>query len=151
MDNLDRSIDLWSSDDTGGKLVWSAGTSNARFYFYIPKWRVPEPWPALVHVHITDNLTEWEKYEPLTPTVAQKKAELLERPILAKIGYSELHKETFRYDPFGVQEVEIGSPYIPMFLLPFEPPKVLLVRVQWKRNIKSKFRITRIPRHSKRL
>lgn len=132
MENLDRSIQLWSADDTGGTLVWSASTSNARFYLYMPKWRVPEPWPALITVRITDNLTEWEKYEPLTPTAAQKNPERLERPIFAKIGYPKPHTETFRYDPFDVQdEAEIGSPYIPMSLLPFEPPEVLLIQVRW--------------------
>jgi hypothetical protein len=130
MDNLDRIIPLWNCDETDLKLVWSAGTSNARFYLYVPKWRVPEPWPALINVRITDILTEWEKYKPLTPTVARKNPELLEKPILAKIGYTELHTETFRYDPFDVKEPEIGNPYIPMSLLPSEPPKVLLVKVQ---------------------
>jgi hypothetical protein len=150
MGNVDRSIELWSSDDSGGKLIWSARASNATFYFYIPKWRVPEPWPGLINVHITDDLTPWKGYDPLAPSTAQEDPGLLENPIFAKVRYSSTHTETFRYDPFGTQEEEIGSPYIPMSLLPTDPPEILLVKVRWVISTKGKFRVTRVHRTARR-
>jgi hypothetical protein len=74
----------------------------------------------------------------------------LERPILARIGMPEVHSETIRYNPLGASDkVEIGNPYIPMSLLPVEPPAILLLGVRWVLTTNGRFRITRVKRPTK--
>lgn len=54
-----REITLMNpSKETDNKLRWMADVEGAPFALYIPKWRVPEPWPVQVIVAVTDNLRD---------------------------------------------------------------------------------------------
>jgi hypothetical protein len=39
--------------ETHNKVKWAARLGDTTFNFYIPKWRVPEPWPDCIAVTIS--------------------------------------------------------------------------------------------------
>ena len=44
---------LEETKETENKVRWDADIEGTRFSLYIPKWRVPEPWPRLIHVTVS--------------------------------------------------------------------------------------------------
>jgi len=42
------------SKETDLKLRWEADVEGVAFKLYIPKWRVPRPWPTRILVRISD-------------------------------------------------------------------------------------------------
>lgn len=51
---MNKILLLKLSKETNRKLRWSTyvGEDNTKFELYIPKWRVPEPWPKCIRVII---------------------------------------------------------------------------------------------------
>lgn len=45
-------------NETDNKLRWEADVDGVSFKLYIPKWRVPKPWPDMVKVVIDENVFE---------------------------------------------------------------------------------------------
>src|SRR6266542_2964848 len=101
------------SKQTDNKLRWEADVDGVNFKLYIPKSRVPEPWPRriLVRVCDVDQQSGNEAVQADDPS--------LERAITATVRRVRDHTDTVRFDPDGdPDDWKIGSPYIPKTLLP---------------------------------
>ncbi len=117
------------SKQTDNKLRWETDVDGVNFKLYIPKARVPYPWPKriLVRVCDIDQPSGNEAVQPDDPT--------LERGITATVRKVREHTETVRFDPDGdPNDWEIGSPYIPFSLLPRRSAENLQLQVWWDRS-----------------
>ena len=123
------SINLMNpSKETDNKLRWTANVEGTPFHFYIPKSRVPKPWPNQIHVIIS-----------LPEQVTQSPTHLknyLANFIIAFIKFDQKHSCTVRYSPEGDSDQwEIGQPYIPYEILekvsPGTIPDRLRIEVHW--------------------
>ena len=123
------------SKETENKLRWSiyVEDDNTDFELYIPKWRVPEPWPGRISVSIdryNKNSIEYSQSE--TPGN-------LEEPIAIVLEPVSECTHTCRYAPIGnKKEWQTGEPYIPFSLIP-PNTKLILLRVTWDLQSKGKF------------
>jgi hypothetical protein len=89
---------------TENKVRWRGRTDAADFDCYIPKWRVPVPWPKQIIVAIRE----------IGDTAVASKVELGEPDIVVLADRLAEHSKTVRFAPRGLrQEWEIGEPYIP--------------------------------------
>ena len=121
------------SKETDNKLRWCADVEGVSFKLYIPKWRVPRPWPLGLEVV----LEEQQGDDFATgPSVLRSESPDLERPIIATLEKVQEHTETVRYRPIGSPDRwELGEPYVPYALLPTSPPRYLRVMVRWDRSV----------------
>ncbi len=113
---------------TEKKLRWIADINGAPFELYIPKRRVPEPWPVQIIVTVTDDFRR--------PHVNFHSNQDRSKPIQAIITKVVKHTRTVRYRPHGDNnEWEIGEPYIPKEILeaisPSSIPERLQIEVRW--------------------
>jgi|SRR6266550_2864190 len=116
--------------ETENKVRWDADVGGTPFELYIPKWRVPEPWPALIRVEVSDHAG----YKPssLSPSVAQNAPDRRNDPIIARVKKFKEHTETIRYQPEGIaSDWEIGEPYVP-FSMTYGRKEHLTILVHWK-------------------
>ncbi len=145
-------LDLFKS--TEQKLRWDEDVDGTKFELYIPKWRVPEPTPPMISVKIydangidpeqqlnpsqkmqlsnagltDDQIREIDTWLPVRWTVDQHS----DRPIIAAVEFDGIHTQTVRYTPIGDPERwEVGQPYVPISVLPFDYPRRLILRVTW--------------------
>jgi len=119
------------SKETDNKLRWWADVEGVSFKLYIPKWRVPAPWPVGLEV-IVDEKTTSPPGVPTQPCVGSPE---LERPIITIVERVQEHTETIRYRPMGHPDSwEIGEPYVPYTVLPTPPPERLRLEVRWDRS-----------------
>ena len=124
---------LESAKETDNKLRWDAFIDDVKFSLYIPKWRVPEPWPSTIYVVISEQLTNIKSYKPMNPQIAQTDPALLKSSIMAVLNWESDHTKTVRFSPVGnSKEWEIGEPYIPYALLPQNSKRSLLIEIKWK-------------------
>ena len=122
---------LESTKETLRKLRWGKEINDVMFSLYIPKWRVPKPWPARIYVDI-------EPAEPpkiirrhYTRADIKNNQQLKKRPITNLIRSCEEHTKTLRYQPLGDHnEWEIGEPYIP-YDLTHDCTEYLMLTVNW--------------------
>jgi len=42
------------SKETDNKLRWKADVEGVSFKLYVPKWRVPRPWPTRILVRVSE-------------------------------------------------------------------------------------------------
>ena len=107
---------------------------NASLEMYIPKWRVPDPYPQRISVQIFEPA---DSRCPIVVPHGKKEVEANQRlrfvPITAEVTYMEDRTRTARYDPVleGNDAREIGSPYIP-FALCDSRPKQLVIVIKWE-------------------
>jgi len=114
------------SKETDNKLRWQAEIEGVQFKLYIPKRRVPRPWPKRIRVRISELHTKAER------AVGRAMLEDLKRPIVAIVDKVAEHTQTVRFRPQGdPNNWEIGEPYIPNNLLPNPNVNALRVEVQW--------------------
>jgi hypothetical protein len=126
------------SRETENKLQWQADVERVSFKLYIPKWRVPQPWPLHILVRVDGLPEEPIHYEQVTPSAARLGGSSLERAIIAIVDRLRDHSETVRFDPRGdPQDWEIGEPYIPYVLLPNLSVPRLSIQVKWDRSGKA--------------
>jgi hypothetical protein len=142
------------SKSTDQKLRWDEDIDGTKFELYIPKWRVPEPTPAIVSVKIYD-ASSFDPEQQFTPSQkiqlseaglpddqireldtwlpATRNAEPhSDRPIIAAVEFDRIHTQTVRYQPTGDPERwEIGQPYVPISVLLFPYPRRLILLVTW--------------------
>ena len=109
---------------------------KADFEFYIPKGRVPKPWPGHIFVGI-------EAFSGDPSGFAQSPCDLdnLDNPIkvLVKRIEDEYHAKTILYRQLGDNRYwQIGEPYIPKSLIP-RGPDSLIIEVKWDLQSKDKF------------
>ena len=103
--------------ETENKLRWDADVDETKFEFYIPKWRIPEPYPdtILIRIGMPD---EFENKRRFTKEEVEKNPELRKNKIYAEVEKVSEHTKTVRFDPVDETENwEIGSPYIPKVVL----------------------------------
>jgi hypothetical protein len=118
------------SKETENKLRWETFVNDVRFKLYVPKWRVPLPWPMSVRVRVAS----LEDGKSSRPTAGQS-SEDIESPIVVIVDRESDHSETVRFRPRGDQEDwQIGEPYIPYDLLPESSSQSLLIQVDWDRS-----------------
>lgn len=104
------------------------------FKLYILQWRVPEPVPEHIEVSISSNKKEFPATRKFDVSEIESNPNLRNKSIFAEVKFVSDHTKTIRYDPVGEQETwEIGSPYIPLSLLPDKEAKTLYLLVNWLR------------------
>ena len=123
------------SKETEGKLRWSTyvESDNTYFHLYIPKWRVPEPWPGRIFVSI-DSFDE-------DPATAIEKGRTMSdaEPIEEILEMKAEHTKTIRFSPVGdPKSWHTGEPYIPFSLVPPES-HYLRLRVKWDLDSQGEF------------
>lgn len=117
------------SKETDNKLRWETDVEGISFKLYVPKSRVPQPWPMRIQVHVGDVQTK-NKLQPRSEALG-----VLERPIVAIVERVTEHTQTVRFRPRGDQkDWEIGEPYIPRNLLPSPDVQTVRIEVQWDRS-----------------
>jgi len=84
------------SKETENKLRWSGDVEGVAFKLYIPKTRVPKPWPRRVHVTVSEQLSQPEE------AVASGGGDA-EQPIVCVVKKVVEHTETVRYCPSAIQ------------------------------------------------
>src|SRR6266568_4800894 len=119
------------SKETDNTLRWSADVEGVPFKLYIPKWRVPAPWPVGLQVVVDEKATTPQA----RPKLPRPGSPELERPIISIAEKVREHTETVRYKPIGLPDGwESGEPYVPYALLPTPPPDRLRLEVRWDRS-----------------
>ena len=118
------------SKETDNKLRWEADVEGVAFKLYIPKRRVPRPWPMRIIVRISDIGDATSLPRPSVVSGDDPAS-----PILAVVERLSEHSETVRFRPQGdPKDWEIGEPYIPNELLPSSSVQTLRVEVEWDRS-----------------
>src|SRR5437667_4156669 len=99
------------SKTTDNKLRWQAVVEGVNFKLYVPKWRVPRPWPTRILVRISD-VPAGAQVRDQAATAASSNS--LERPICGIVERVREHTQTVRFAPQGdPRDWEMGEPYIP--------------------------------------
>lgn len=119
-------------NETDNKVRWDAIIGDAVFQLYIPKWRVPSPWPKKISVTISIISDDSEiTTSRITPDQCADDSMFAKTAINAIVQKNCDHTMTVRYDPVGhPADWEIGSPYIPYSLTHNEANKLRLT-VKW--------------------
>jgi hypothetical protein len=117
--------------DTGKKLRWQGEVNDESFTLYIPKWRIPTPWPKQIVVAVST--MPLDIHEISVPTQGEEAEPLDSRlPIITMVDLEYRCKHSVRYRPVGDPKTwEIGTPYIPNSLLPADIPHRLQLEVRW--------------------
>lgn len=102
---------LDEAKETFNKIRWDAYVGNVIFSLYIPKWRVPEPWPSSIWVKILPRRQGGDDAPNLSQNDIESNSEFKQEPIVATVSRYSSHSRTDRYSPLGpVETWEIGSP-----------------------------------------
>jgi len=129
-------MSLSKSKETENKLRWSVHVEKdkAPFHLYIPKRRVPKPWPGRIFVSI-------EPFGGDRSDCAQNPydSDNLDNPIEVLVRRVKNHTRTVEYAPVGkIEDWQIGSPYIPDSLIP-PNSNLLTIKVEWDLDSKGQF------------
>jgi len=129
MDAIGIEMTLFESAKvTENKLRWDVEVNGVTFSLYIPKWRVPRPWPSRICVRITPRRNEGTDEPNLSSVDATNDPVLTHEPIIATVTMFKKHTNTIRYRPVGEAEKwEIGEPYIPFSLTADATEKLRLI------------------------
>jgi len=120
-----------SAKETDNKLRWDSDIKGTKFSLYIPKWRVPKPWPAKIWVKVIPRRGEGDDQANLSLADVTKDSALTNEPIIVTVIKCKEHTETIRYSPSGNPSTwEIGEPYIP-HPLTFDEAERLRLIVLW--------------------
>jgi hypothetical protein len=74
-----------SAKSTDNKLRWDAPVEDAVFNFYIPKWRVPTPWPRKIGVSLCPVRGDSQNFGNLSRTDGAADPSLVLEPIVATV------------------------------------------------------------------
>lgn len=131
--------DLILTRETDNKLRWDADFNGTPFELYIPKWRVPQPWPHRIRVALFDLREASDGRGKLRREHFEPNLSLRLNPILTTIERSEEMKHTIRFRPIGEKdEWEIGEPYVPNELVPGDTDR-LRILVLWDIESRGEF------------
>jgi len=122
---------LEESKETDNKVRWDADIDGTRFSLYIPKWRVPEPWPRVIQVSIHPDADT--SPTRLSRVEAHRDPTLRLQPIVTYLRRFKEHTKTIRYRPEldrEKDEWEIGEPYVPIEMT-FGGAERLTLTVNW--------------------
>jgi hypothetical protein len=118
------------SSETDNKLRWGAKVGDATFNLYVPKWRVPEPWPRRIVVAISRPINQDLSSERVDISSSRSLDRKLR--IATVVDRVRDHTRTARFRPRGNQgDWEIGEPYIPYSLLPDRLAQAVQIEVRW--------------------
>ncbi len=121
---------LSENKETDNKVRWATDIEGVSFKLYIPKWRVPDPWPKRINVSIGKHGAR--KATKLLKEIAEGHPESREQPIVANLQKFRKQTQTIRYRPDGDEsEWEMGEPYIPAAMTMGESDRLTL-EVRWK-------------------
>jgi len=126
---------LGPSKETFNMLRWSifVEKDNTDSLIYIPKWRVPFPWPSLIRVMLSEFSDKYSSYPKVYKTKNNNDAINV---ILESVSE---HTLTRHYAPIGDKSKwPIGEPYIPFSLIPSNS-NLLYLRVEWVLGSKGMF------------
>jgi hypothetical protein len=122
---------LEAAKETDNKLRWDVDIDDTRFSLYIPKWRIPHPWPSRIWVAVVPRRGEGEDQSNLSPNDVGQEPTLTREPIIATIKKMAVHTKTIHYCPVGDPEnQEIGEPYLP-FAVTYGGADRLRIIVLW--------------------
>jgi hypothetical protein len=117
------------SSETANKLRWEVDINGTSFSLYIPKRRVPLPWPRQIVVTVSASEIDTGITGRTLPSHTQIDPRL---PIIAVLQREVRRKHTVRYRPIGAANTwEVGKPYIPYSLLPTDAPERIQLEVRW--------------------
>lgn len=151
----DRMVELAlleSIKETDNKLCWSTKVDGTEFRLYIPKWRVPEPWPKRIAARVeamTAALMQTIGMQVLagaagplsliTPEAVAANVACRTSPICTVVEFVDHKSRTIRYCPLGDQKSwELGQPYIPTELT-YGGQALLLITVNWDLQSRGRF------------
>lgn len=113
------------SKETDNKLRWQADADGVLFKIYVPKARVPQPWPKRIVVRVRE-------VQSADPTHRPSLSQDPKRPIVAIVEKVTEHTDTIRFAPRGDRrDWEIGEPYIPRKLLPDGNIGAVQIEIEW--------------------
>ena len=123
------------SKSTEGMHRWDAMIGHAPLEIYIPRWRVPDPYPS----HISVEIFEWAEYLQSINYLYQEELlanpELSHNSIVTRVTFNKDCSLTAKYKTDLNNDVrEIGDPFIPKTLLSTLPPKRLVIVINWERG-----------------
>lgn len=131
---------LAAAKETENKLRWDADVEGTRFSLYVPKWRVPEPWPSRIWVGIVPRRSEGDDLPNVSLVDIQSDSTLRHEAIVATVQKSSVHTQTIRYRPTGDPNAwEIGEPYVPFPLTGNGSERLRLI-VLWDVTSRGMFR-----------
>lgn len=117
-----------SAKQTDNKLRWDCNVQGVPFSLYIPKWRVPEPWPSRIWVRVDLCRNEGDYGANLSLNDVKIDSALRHEPIVVAVTRHEEKTQTIRYRPVGENNSwEVGEPYIPISLTSNKADKLRLV------------------------
>jgi hypothetical protein len=120
-----------AAKETDMKLRWDRDIDGTPFSLYIPKWRVPQPWPSRLWVGIVPRRGKAHDDTNLAARDVEQDPTLTREPIIATVTKHTLHTKTIRYRPVGVPEDwELREPYLP-FALTYDGAERLRIVVLW--------------------
>jgi hypothetical protein len=120
-----------SAKVTDHKLRWDYNHDGAIFSLYIPKWRVPEPWPSRIYVAVVKRRQDEGDRPNLSREDVSADPATRHETIVATIAKVATHTKTIRYCPLGDSKLwELGEPYIPRDLT-FDESDYLRLIVCW--------------------
>lgn len=129
-----------SAKETDNKLRWDTHVEGTRFSLYIPKWRVPQPWPSRIWVNVMPRRAPCEERSNLAPEDVELDSSLTHEPIVATVSRRTDHSETIRYRPLGDSKLwEVGEPYVPISLTCGQAERLRLI-VLWDLTSRGEFR-----------
>ncbi len=103
-----------SAKETENKLRWDTLVSGTKFSLYIPKWRVPNPWPSRIWIDVRPRRAEAHDAANLQRSDVEDDPCLTLEPIVVSLRKVSVHTQTIRYCPTGDAKLwETGEPYIP--------------------------------------
>jgi hypothetical protein len=131
---------LVEGKQTDNKVRWDVDIEGTKFSLHIPKWRVPEPWPAVIQVFVEPSTGDMAPGLLRSETVEDPSS--LRKPIIADLVLFEWKTRTIRYKPRIPKRLtelvrneqslaEIGEPYIPIEMT-FDGAEHLRFTVHWK-------------------
>jgi hypothetical protein len=116
--------------ETPNKLRWVASPPHQDFKIYVPKWRVPEPWPRRVTVSI--DAVDIRRGTPLSKRDSRQQPSLRWHPVQVVMVIDEYHERSIRYAQEGDEDSwEVSHTYIPYALTEGQSEKIVLT-VSWR-------------------
>jgi hypothetical protein len=129
------SMNLNADRTTDNKCRWDfhPDGDSAVFSLYVPKWRVPEPWPKFILVEFYPSDEFIPPPDQVSGRMVMNDPSVRQRSIAALIERKAEHLHSVQFRPVGPKdEWEIGEPYIPRSLLPTDSPQMFRFRVDWQ-------------------
>jgi hypothetical protein len=133
-------MDLFTSaKETDNKLRWDFIHDDTKFSLYIPKWRVPEPWPSTIYVGIMERREDGEDSPNMSASDVSDDPSIRSEPIVAMVTKYSEHTKTIRYQPVGSPDSwEVGEPYVPTSLTHNESESLRVI-VCWDARSRGQF------------